>query len=201
MDKLMFWLLILLISFQYTTCAITNPTSLDFIKTSCKTTRHPALCVNSLSNYASSIQGNDRQLAKAAIAVSLNNAKSAAAYVSKLAGTTSNIKPRESEALKDCVNSMTSCVASLTQSIQELGKMAQFKGQNFVWHMNNVQTWVSSALTNQNTCIGGFSDSSMKGQLKDVVNKKMSSVSQVTSNALALVNRFSMRHKEVTHNP
>lgn len=199
MDKLLFYLLILLINFQYTTCAITNPTPLDFVKTSCKTTRFPALCLNSLSNYAGSIQQNDQQLAKAAITVSLNTAKSAAAYVSKLAGT-ANIKPRESQALKDCVNSMSSCVASLTQSVQELRKMAQYKGQNFVWHMNNAQTWVSSALTNQNTCVGGFSDSSMNGQLKDAINKKMSSVSQSTSNALALLNRFSAKHK-VTHKP
>ncbi|KAK9059243.1 hypothetical protein SSX86_021862 [Deinandra increscens subsp. villosa] len=203
MDKLMLYLLILLItnSFQYTTCVVTNnPTPLDFVKTSCKTTRHPALCVNSLSNYASSIQGNDQKLAKAAIAVSLKTAKSASAYVSKLAGT-SNIKPIESQALKDCVSSMTSCVASLTQSAQELGKMAQFKGQNFVWHMDNVQTWVSSALTNQYNCIGGFSDRSMNGQLKDAVNKKMGSVSDVTSNALALVNRFAVRHKEAKNKP
>ncbi|KAK9059244.1 hypothetical protein SSX86_021863 [Deinandra increscens subsp. villosa] len=201
MDKHLFYLLILLIiNFQYTTCALTNPTPLDFVKTSCKTTRHPALCVNSLSNYASSIQGNDQQLAKAAITVSLKTAKSAAAYVSKLAGT-SNIKPMESQALKDCVSSMTSCVASLTQSAQELGKIAQFKGQNFVWHMNNVQTWVSSAFTNQNTCIEGFSDRSMNGQIKDDVNKKMASVSDITSNALALVNSFAVRHKEARHKP
>ncbi|XP_076885804.1 pectinesterase inhibitor 9-like [Bidens hawaiensis] len=201
MDKLLFYLLILLINFQYTTCAITNhPTPLDFVKTSCKTTRFPALCINSLSNYAGAIQQNDQQLAKAAIAVSLNTAKSAAAYVSKLAAGTAKMKPRESQALKDCVNSMSSCIASLTQSVQELGKIAQYKGQNFVWHMNNAQTWVSSALTNQNTCVGGFSDSSMNGQLKDAINKKMSSVSQSTSNALALLNRFSVRHKD-THKP
>lgn len=201
MDKLSFYMLILLINFQYTTCVITNPTPLDFVKTSCKTTLHPTLCINSLSTYAVSIQGNDERLAKAAIAISLNNAKSAAMYVSKLSGT-ANIKPRESQALKDCVNSMTGCVASLTQSVQELGKMAQFKARDFDWHMNNVQTWVSSALTNQNTCIGGFSDSSMNGHIKDAVNKKMSSVLQITSNALALVNRFNdMRNKGVAHKP
>ena len=198
MDNFWFYLQVHLVTVQYTTCAVTNSTHLDFVKTSCKTTLHPALCVNSLSNYAASIKGNDQQLAKAAITVSLNNAKSAAAYISKLAGT-SNKKSREYQALKDCVNSMTSCVASLTQSVQELGKMGQFKGQTFVWHMNNVQTWVSSALTHQNTCTGGFSDKSMNGKVKDAVNKRMSSVSQVTSNALALVNGFAVRHKEVTN--
>nr|GFB99871.1 pectinesterase inhibitor 9-like [Tanacetum cinerariifolium] len=120
--------------------------------------------------------GNDQQHAKSAIVVSLNNAKSAATHVSKLTGT-SNLKPGKYQALKDCVNSMNNCAASLTKLLQELRKMVQFKGQNFVWHMSNVQTWVSSALTNQNTCTGRFSDSSLNGQVKDALNKKMTSVS------------------------
>ncbi|XP_023756045.1 pectinesterase inhibitor 9 [Lactuca sativa] len=200
MDKLGFYLLILLHTIHYVYGADTNITPLDFVKTSCKTTRNQALCVNSLSSYAGSIQGSDQQLAKAAIAVSLNNAKSAAALVSKLAAT-SKLKPQEYQALKDCVNNMASCVTSLTQSVQKLRKMGQFKGKNFDWHMNSLQTWVSSALTHQNTCAGGFSDSSMNGKVKDVLNKKMTSVTQITSNALALVNGFALRHKEVTHKP
>ncbi|KAL4565613.1 hypothetical protein LXL04_029715 [Taraxacum kok-saghyz] len=191
MDKLGFFsfLLILLNIIQYATCATTNPTALDFVKTSCKTTRNQALRVNSLSTFAGAIKGNDQQLVKAAIAVSLNNAKSAAAFVSKLSGT-SKVKSREYQALKDCVNSMASCVASLTQSIQTLGQMGKFRGKNLDWHMNSVQTWVSSALTDQNICTGGFSDSSMNGKVKDSVNKKMSSVALMTSNALALVFKF-----------
>nr|XP_043627425.1 pectinesterase inhibitor 11-like [Erigeron canadensis] len=200
MDKFLYFSIVLLITVQHTTGAVTNPASLNFVKTSCQTTLHPALCVNSLSNFANSIQGNDQQLAKAAIAVSLNNAKSAVAYLSKMSAT-SKLKPSESQALKDCVSSMNICVASLTQSVQELGKMGQFKGQNFVWHMSNVQTWVSSALTNQNTCTGGFFDRSMNGHVKDAVNKKISSVAQITSNALALVNGFATRHKQATHKP
>ncbi|KAI3691673.1 hypothetical protein L6452_31475 [Arctium lappa] len=200
MDKLLFYLLTLLITVQYTMGAITKTTPLDFIKTSCKTTLYPALCVNSLSSYAGSINGRDQQLAKSAVLVSLNNAKSLTTFLSKLAAT-SKTKPRESQALKDCINSMASCVASLTQSVQELGTIARFKGQNLVWHMNNVETWVSSALTNQNICAGGFSDRSMSGKVKDAVHKKMTSAAQVTSNALALVNGFAMRHKKVAHMP
>lgn len=200
MEKLGFYLLVLLNTIQYVHSVGTSVTPLDFVKTSCKTTRNPAICLNSLSSYASSIQGSDQLLAKSAIVVSLNNAKSAAAFVSKMVGT-SKLKPQESQALKDCVNSMASCVASLTQSVQELGKMAHFKGQNFDWHMNSIQTWVSSALTDQNTCTGGFSDSSMNGNVKDALNKKMTTVAQVTSNALALLNGFALRHKKATHKP
>ncbi|GJR69212.1 pectinesterase inhibitor 9-like protein [Tanacetum coccineum] len=77
----------------------------------------------------------------------------------------------EYQALNDCDSSMASCVTSLTESVQEIRKMAQFTGQDFIWHMSNVQTWVSSALTNQDTCTDGFSDSSMNGQLKDDVKQ------------------------------
>ncbi|XP_024997033.1 pectinesterase inhibitor 9-like [Cynara cardunculus var. scolymus] len=200
MDKLLFYLLLLLIIIQFAPGAVTKPTPLNFVKTSCKTTLYPALCVNSLSSYAGSINGHDQQLAKSAVLVSLNNAKSLTTFVSRLAKT-SKTNPRESQALKDCISSMASSVASLTQSVQELGKMAQFKGQNLVWHMNNVETWVSSALTNQNICAGGFSDRSMNGKVKDAVYRKMNSVTQITSNALALVNGFASRHKKVAHKP
>ncbi|KAK1430556.1 hypothetical protein QVD17_13377 [Tagetes erecta] len=195
MVKLHFYLLVLLITHQHTTTnAVTDPTAMTYVTSSCRTTRYPALCVRCLSRYAGSIQGNDQQLAKAAISVSLTNAKSTAAYVSKLAGST-RLKPSVSQALNDCINNMNNCVPSLNQSVQELGTMARFTGQNFEWHKSNVETWVSSALTNQNTCARGFADRSMDGAVKDAVVKRMNYLAQLTSNALALVNRFALRHK------
>ncbi|PWA51137.1 pectinesterase inhibitor domain-containing protein [Artemisia annua] len=198
MDRFLFYLVLLLITVKYTTSTGTNTTSLEFVKISCNTTLYPSLCVESLSSYAVSIKDNDQKLAKVALVISLKAAKSMAAYVSTLIET-SNIESREYQALKDCDSSMASCVTSLTESLQEIRKMAQFTGQDFIWHMSNVQTWVSSALTNQDTCTDGFSDGSMNGQLKDDLSKKMNTVSQLTSNALALVNGFAKRHKEVTH--
>ncbi|KAI3710986.1 hypothetical protein L2E82_40787 [Cichorium intybus] len=202
MERLGFYLLVLVATLQYTTVSggAASPTALDFIRASCKTTRHASLCVRCLSSYAGSIQRNDHLLAKAAISVSLSNAKSASVFISKL-GRVSGIKPRESRAVKDCISTMTNSVSSLSQSVQELEKMARTKGQDFEWHMSNAETWVGSALTNQNICARGFGDSSMKGHVKDAITKRMLYVSQVTSNALALVNRFAVRHRKGIHKP
>nr|XP_043627423.1 pectinesterase inhibitor 9-like isoform X2 [Erigeron canadensis]XP_043627424.1 pectinesterase inhibitor 9-like isoform X2 [Erigeron canadensis] len=168
---------------------------MNYVSASCRTTRYPSLCVRCLSKYASSIQQNDQRLAKTAISVSLANAKSTSAYISKLANST-GLNPVVYQAVKDCVNSMNNCVSSLNQSVQEFGQMGQFRSQStFEWHMSNVQTWVSSALTNQNTCSRGFSDASMDGPVKAAVIRRMNYVSELTSNALALVNRFALRHK------
>lgn len=55
--------------------------------------------------------------------------------------------------------------------------------------MSNVQTWMSAALTNQETCTDGFEDVP-DCPVKSDVNDMTVSVKQVTSNALALVNSF-----------
>ncbi|KAI3727505.1 hypothetical protein L6452_16121 [Arctium lappa] len=203
MEKIGFYIysLVLVVTLGCTTvsCA-TNPTTSEFIRTSCKTTRHPALCVRCLTIYAGSIRGSDHELAKAAVSVSLKDTKAAATFVSKLARAP-GIKPREYQAVRDCVSTMTNSVSSLSQSVQELGQMGRFKGQAFEWHMSNVETWVAAALTNQNICARGLADDSIKGHVKDAITKRMVYVSQVTSNALALLNRFAVRHRKGIHKP
>lgn len=95
------------------------------------------------------------------------------------------------QAVRDCIDNMGDSVDQLSQSLRELGKT---NGQDFLWHMSNVQTWVSAALTDDNTCLDGFSGSSMNGKLKSAIRSRVVHVSQVTSNALALVNRFAERY-------
>lgn len=167
------------------------PSSTSFIRAACKETLYPTLCVQCLSTYAHTIQQSERQLARAALAVSLSRARSAASFVSKFYRVGAGIKPREYQAVRDCIDNMGDSVDQLSQSLRELGKTNR---QDFMWHMSNVQTWVSAALTDDNTCLDGFSGSSMNGKLKSAIRSRVVHVSQVTSNALALVNRFAERY-------
>ncbi|KAF4360445.1 hypothetical protein CsatB_004102 [Cannabis sativa] len=169
-----------------------NSKSLDFIKASCKATTYPALCVHSLSAFATKIRQSQRQLSQTALAVSLSKAKSASDFVSKMTRV-KGITPRERAAVKDCIENMADTVDRLSQSVRELGHMGS--GQDFVWHMSNVQTWVSAALTDENTCLDGFGGRGMNnGNVKAAIRRRVVSVAQVTSNALALVNCFASKH-------
>ncbi|KAI8030579.1 hypothetical protein LOK49_LG01G01327 [Camellia lanceoleosa] len=60
------------------------------------------------------------------------------------------------------------------------------KGKDFLWHMSNVETWVSAALTDENTCLDGFSGRALDGNVKASIKARVTNVAQVTSNALAL---------------
>lgn len=205
MEKLGLYLLLFFTLYNAVSTAKTaaaSPTASDFIKASCRATRYPALCIQCLSTYAKLIQQSDHQLAHAALSVSLAKARSTTMFVSRMKKF-AGIKPREYQAVKDCIDNMGDSVDQLSKSIQELAKMGRARGQDFIWHMGNVQTWVSAALTNENTCVDGFAGSYMEGNVKVAIRRRVVSVAQVTSNALALVNRFAVRHRaaEITRTP
>jgi hypothetical protein len=53
-------------------------------------------------------------------------------------------------------------------------------GPRFAWHLSNVQTWASAALTDADTCL----DSLRSGRDEDAVRRRVLAVAQATSNAL-----------------
>ncbi|OWM71841.1 pectinesterase inhibitor 9-like [Punica granatum] len=174
---------------------IPTPTDVNFIKSTCMATRYPALCVRSLSGYAAAIRRNDRHLAQAALLVSLSRARSSDSFFSRLARSR-GLGPWDHRAVRDCVENLRDTVDQLAQSMRELGRAGREAGQDFEWHMSNVQTWVSAALTDEDTCMDGFSGHAYGNKrLKAVVRRRVVGVAQVTSNALALVNRFASKHR------
>lgn len=60
--------------------------------------------------------------------------------------------------------------------------------------MKNVQTWVSAALTDETTCMDGFDDGAMDGEVKRAVRGQIVKVAQLISNALALLSDIVTKH-------
>ncbi|PKI65767.1 hypothetical protein CRG98_013839 [Punica granatum] len=165
----------------------------NFIKAQCGATEYPALCVESLSAYANTIGQSPQELAQAALSVSIGRAKAAKGYVTRSAKL-SGLKKREVAAIKDCLEEIGDSVDRLSRSAEEMKKVKGSKGQEeFVWHVSNVETWVSAALTDDNTCMDGFSGKALNGNLKASIRSRIVNVAQVTSNALALVTRFASK--------
>ncbi|TKY53335.1 21 kDa protein [Spatholobus suberectus] len=172
---------------------IPNPTT-EFIKSSCESTSSPVTCVQSLSRYASTIRQSERLLAITALYVSVSRTRSCASFV-KVMGLAKGMKPIEHNAMQDCIELMDDSVDRLSQSIRELGLLGKAEGKDFEWHMSNVQTWVSAAMTNQKTCLDEVDGPHVDANLKDAIKPRVVDVSQVTSNALALVNHFASKNR------
>ncbi|XP_021286309.1 21 kDa protein-like [Herrania umbratica] len=86
--------------------------------------------------------------------------------------------------------------ASLSVSLndelhQSMAAMKDLQGPDFEMKMSNVQTWVSAALINEDTCMDGMEGKAMNGKIKDTIRSNIGRVAQLTSNALAFINELS----------
>ncbi|KAH6783101.1 Plant invertase/pectin methylesterase inhibitor superfamily protein [Perilla frutescens var. hirtella] len=180
---------LIVLALTYSGCearAVGGSKSTEFIRTSCSTTTYPTLCYSSLSSHASAIQQNLKLLANAALTVSLDTAISTSADMVKLSHR-AGMTPREVGAMRDCVEELSHTVDQLRKSMAE---MKQMKGSNLAMMINDVQTWVSAALTDEDTCMDGFAGKYMNGSVKTAVRGKIVNVAHMTSNALALINNY-----------
>lgn len=159
-------------------------TDTQFIRTRCKATTYPRLCFQSLSSHASAIKTSPMQLAYAALSVTLTGARSASTFMARLP-TAHGMTPREVGATRDCIENMGNSIDELRQS---LARMGHLRGGDFDARINDIQTWVSAALTDEDTCMDGFAGKSMNGNVKNMVRGRIVNVSRLTSNALALIN-------------
>ncbi|KAJ6993523.1 pectinesterase inhibitor 3 [Populus alba x Populus x berolinensis] len=131
----------------------------DIVRSSCVHASYPNLCLRTLSSYAGPAN-TPRDLAQAA-------------------------KKRERVALSDCVEQIYDSVDELSKTLRELKHLRE---ETFRWQMSNAQTWVSAALTNEDTCLDGFHE--VESKAKDDVKRKITNVARVTSNALYMINRL-----------
>ncbi|PRQ47071.1 putative pectinesterase [Rosa chinensis] len=154
--------------------------SSHLVRTSCQHASYPNLCLHTLS--ASPAQ-TPRDLAQAAVGVSLSRARKVSAFLSQLSHSSS--PKRQRVAVGDCVEQVSDSVDDLSRTLEELHHLHE---ETFRWQMSNAQTWVSAALTNDDTCLDGFQE--VDGKVKADVKRKITNAARVTSNALYMINRL-----------
>ncbi|GMI75198.1 hypothetical protein like AT1G14890 [Hibiscus trionum] len=165
-------------------------TATDFIRTSCYATLYPDVCYSSLSRYANAVQQDPARLARAAIGVTLSKARNLAVYVSNISREDDySADTRASAALHDCFSNMGDAVDEIRGSLKQMRQTVAPGSESFRFQMGNVQTWMSAALTEEETCTDGLEDVA-EGPIKREVSKRAAKVKKLTSNALALVNIY-----------
>ncbi|KAM1467069.1 hypothetical protein ACFX2I_032214 [Malus domestica] len=93
-----------------------------------------------------------------------------------------------SAALVDCAEELGDTVEMLQQSIEELGRVDGASSSRF--QLSNIQTWVSAAFTNEDTCEDGFANLPLNGKVETTAHRHVTKAAHLTSNALALVNAY-----------
>ncbi|KAL9385615.1 hypothetical protein Peur_022625 [Populus x canadensis] len=169
-----------------------------YIENACTKTLYPSLCIQYLSVSANSMTiQTPQQLAQAALSVSLYKALQTRTFMLKVVKELKARKSKDYQAVKDCLDQIGNSVDQLSQSVRELHRLERPDaegGDNVFWHISNVETFVSSAMTDASTCLDGFPGRNMD-KSRAMIKAKVLNVAQTASNALALFHRYAAKYK------
>ncbi|KAL3363468.1 hypothetical protein AABB24_012643 [Solanum stoloniferum] len=163
----------------------------DIVRSSCVHASYPTICIRTLSSYSGSAINTPQDLAQAAVKITLSRAHKASGFLSQVKVDSK----REKGALSDCIEQMGDSMEELRKSLSEFKHLR--RGNAFKWQMSNLETWVSAALTNEDTCLDGFKE--IDGKIRSDVKRKITNVARVTSNALYLINRLDDSRNKIPH--
>ncbi|KAJ6816675.1 21 kDa protein [Iris pallida] len=176
--------------------ATDDDSTTEFIRASCRATEYPNLCFRSLSRYANAVRNSPVELAHVAANVTHARVRSLSKRVAKMCGGSADpnnssiagLSWQEAGALRDCDSTLGDAADLTGRSAEELAGLGGAVGPEVAWRVANVQTWMSAALTNEDTCDDGFGRVGGPSAVKADVCRRVRVAERFTSNALALVN-------------
>uniref|UniRef100_A0A2P2MXQ5 Pectinesterase inhibitor domain-containing protein n=1 Tax=Rhizophora mucronata TaxID=61149 RepID=A0A2P2MXQ5_RHIMU len=163
----------------------TNATSGDsYVRDACSVTRYQDLCIHSLSSFSYVAKQSPAKWARVGLSVTIGEARNTDQYLNKLKKK-GIMRPQNRAAISDCIECFQDAIDNLYKS---LGVLRKLDARNFYSQMGDLTTWMSAALTDEDTCLDGFEDQN-RVQISMLRNRVLR-VNYITSNALALVNKL-----------
>ncbi|KAJ4834586.1 Pectinesterase/pectinesterase inhibitor U1 [Turnera subulata] len=157
------------------------------LKSSCSATLYPELCYSAIAT----VPGATNNLAsqKDVIELSINITTKAVQknffVVEKLLASRKGLTEREKTALHDCLETIDETLDELHQALEDLNEYPNKK--SLKQHADDLKTLLSSAITNQETCLDGFSHDGADKKVRKALLKGEKHVEKMCSNALAMI--------------
>ncbi|XWS31731.1 hypothetical protein CRYUN_Cryun23aG0100900 [Craigia yunnanensis] len=167
----------------------------NYVQDACSVTRYRALCINSLASFSSTAKTSPSKWARAGISVTIGETKNVAQYLMKVKNYR-EMRGRYKIPLSDCIECLRNAMDQLHGS---LGVLRKLSARNFYTQMGDVTTWLSAALTDQDTCLDGFENP--RGKQAKMLRNRVLRSSYFTSNALALVSKLATSGLESLNDP
>ncbi|KAF3795063.1 putative pectinesterase/pectinesterase inhibitor 34 [Nymphaea thermarum] len=141
----------------------------------CGQTRYPSLCLKSLTGFPGSHAAAKSDLVRISVNLTLRHVGQAVSGLTGLAGVSMTRIARR--AVKDCLELLQDSMDQLSKSMAA----AASGGGNTA----DVMTWLSAALTNQDTCKEGMGQGT-EGVVRDRVAAQLENLEEIISNCLAI---------------
>ncbi|KAJ6715017.1 PECTINESTERASE [Salix viminalis] len=157
------------------------------VKSSCSSTLYPELCYSAIATAPAGVTSNLASL-KDVIELSINLTTKAVQHnyftVEKLTGNT-KLTEREKTALHDCLETIDETLDELHEAQADINGYPNKK--SLKQQADDLKTLLSSAITNQETCLDGFSHDGADKKVRKALLKGQKHVEKMCSNALAMI--------------
>ncbi|XP_057450486.1 pectinesterase inhibitor 4-like [Lotus japonicus] len=157
-----------------------------YIKTSCISTTYPSICYSTLYPYASKIEADPLKLCNISLSLALKASKSASSTISETLES-NNLTGTAEEVVQDCLSNVKDSIGQLKDSLNVMEGL-ELDGVDKKFQISNIKTWVSAAITNDQTCYDGFDAMSVDTAVRDKIRSTVLNVARKTSNALYFIN-------------
>ncbi|KAA8533601.1 hypothetical protein F0562_030965 [Nyssa sinensis] len=151
------------------------------ISRTCSRTQYPSICINSLLDFPGALSADEHDLVHISVNMTLQRL-GRALYVSSEINNL-NMDTLGRSAYEDCLELLEDSVDQLQRSLNSVAPSPDGNGQP-IGSTQDVLTWLSASLTNQDTCSEGFSE--VSGSVKDQMDEKLKDLSELVSNCLAI---------------
>lgn len=153
----------------------------------CQDTLYPKLCISTLSLIPNLHKKSIPEIISSNVNVTMNEVKSSAENCSNILHHMSKLDPIEKRALDDCIELLgDTTIDELQTTLNDLS--TKNSSNSPLKHYNDLQTLLSGAMTNQDTCLEGIHKS--KHKLSQYIEKNLHTISHHMSNSLAMLKKL-----------
>ncbi|CAL9061359.1 pectinesterase [Musa acuminata AAA Group] len=194
-------LLILLVSFLLLLALIATVTTLSsrrsssvstshvILHTSCGATRYPSLCLSAISSSPSLLSSisSHRDVILASLNLTASAVHRSVLHVHSLSSAYANLTDRERTALADCLDMFHVSLDELRRTANDLRVLPVAAKDHARPLPADPEILVSAAMTNQESCLDGFSHDQLDRRLRGSLIAELTHVMHMCSNALGMI--------------
>ncbi|XVF62557.1 hypothetical protein PTKIN_Ptkin09bG0017700 [Pterospermum kingtungense] len=155
-------------------------TSTKAVQAICQPTDYKESCQKSLSNATST---DPKELIKTGFQAAISELENAVANSSTVKEVAKD--PNARQALENCHELMDYAIDDLKNSFNQLGAFDVSKLDEYI---ENLKVWLGGAITYEQTCLDGFTNST--GEAGEKMKALLKSAQELTSNGLAMVSEL-----------
>ncbi|KFK38797.1 hypothetical protein AALP_AA3G161500 [Arabis alpina] len=183
-----------------------SPSSHAVLRSACSPTLYPELCISALATSGDVKLTSQKDVIEASLNLTTTVVEHNYFTVKKLIKNRKGLTPREKTALHDCLETIDETLDELHEAVEDLHVYPNKK--TLREHAGDLKTLISSAITNQETCLDGFSHDEADKKVRKALLKGQKHVERMCSNALAMIKNmtdtdianFDLKAKLTTNN-